>query len=375
MKKQVCTVLSVVCLIALAGCGTGSSSDSSGPGSLSNASMPAGPSESAGLSGAGAGDSSGSPVKNPMSGAGTAADPDGDAVSDSGADSPSDPSNDTFPNSGDSSVSDSGKDTVVWQLRIVDGAESGSLILAGPDAGQVYSLSAGSIPVYLDGEPADAASLQDGMMTDIVFDGMIMETYPGQFGAVQELRAYSQDKEQTPDGSSYFDLCGLYLQVLNDLWDRDPGLNSDVLHISLDLSQAPGNLTEGEKSAIAWIFAGQHGTDALTLSYEELVQQGYLTEASGSGDHKLYQWEDGILFTVTPVPSEGVMPCCLCGRFHPATASPQWKDADLCSLPVLEFNVDKWRSPLGAYYFTDCFLYWPEAGTWSGYEIGSELIS
>lgn len=347
MKNQICTIFSVLCLIALAGCGAGGSSASSDSGSLSDASISAGLSGPAGLSGSTA-----------PSGTGTV-----DTASSGGASA-----------AGAGSTADPGKETVVWKLRIVDGAESGSLILAGQNAGEVYSLSAKNVPVYLDGEPAEAASLQDGMMIDVAFDGMIMETYPSQFGAVYEIRANSPGTQPNTDGS-YFDLCGLYLQVLNDLWDKDPGLNSDVLHISLDLSQAPGNLTEGEKSAVAWIFAGQHGADAFTLSYEDLAAQGYLTETSGSSDHKLYQWEDGILFTVTPVQNEDVMPCCFCGRFHPATASAQWKDADLCSLPVLEFNVCKWRSPRGAYYFTNCFVYWPETGTWSEYEIGSEAIS
>lgn len=367
MKKQICTVLSVLCLIALAGCGAGGGTQTSSSSDISGGKDSAGSaSATGGLSAASGADSlSNDSMPAGLSGA------DGLPETDTGgsfASSGKDPAS-----SADSTL-DPGKDTVVWQLRIVDGAESGSLVLAGQNAGEVYSLSVNNIPVYLDGEPADAAALEDGMMIDVNFDGMIMETYPGQFGQVYEIHAYSRGTEQNP-GGTYFDLCGLYLQVLNDLWDKDPGLNENILHISLDLSQAPGNLTEGEKSALAWIFAGQHGANALTLSHEELVQQGYLSEVSGDGSNKLYQWEDGILFTVTPVCHEDMMPCCLCGCFHPATASAQWKDADLCSLPVLEFNVDKWRSPLGAYLFTDCFVYWPEAGTWSEYEVGSELIS
>jgi len=60
-------------------------------------------------------------------------------------------------------------------------------------------------------------------------------------------------KKQPHD--TYFDLCGLYLQVLENLWAEDPSLHTGVTTISVDLSQAPGDLTEAEKEAIAYVFA------------------------------------------------------------------------------------------------------------------------
>ena len=69
----------------------------------------------------------------------------------------------------------------------------------------------------------------------------------------------------------------------------------------MDLSQAPGSLTEAEKDAIAWSFAGQHGVEALTLTQEELAEEGYLTEVDTGAEYKVYQWEEGVLFSITPV--------------------------------------------------------------------------
>lgn len=346
--------LTALTIMALAGCGAGGGSRTSAPTEAADgkdagsaASEPAaGLSQSDAFSNAESDASS-----NAESGVSS------DNASASGKDASMASGKDTSVTSGKDASTVSGKDTstapdkdaVVWQLRIVDGALSGHLMLAGQGSGQVYSLSVNDIPVYLDGEPAAADALQDGMMIDVTFDGTVMETYPGQLGQVYDIHAYSQGTQQNPYGSC-FDLCGLYLQVLNDLWERDPGLNDDILHISLDLSQAPGDLTDGEKSAIAWIFAGQHGADALTLSYEELAQQGYLTEVAD----ELYQWEDGILFTIS---------------------CAQWEEGEIYSLRALKFNARKWRSPLGAYYFQDCLVIWPQSGTWGDYQIGSELIS
>ena len=247
------------------------------------------------------------------------------------------------------------KEADTMRYRIVDGAESGNLVLAGEGWGSVYTLSLGDDSKYricLDGQEADRAVLEDGMTVEIG-NAYIMETFPGQLGGELTIYAYSRGTKQNP-GGGYYDLCGLYLQVLNDLWERDKGLNSDIKYVSLDLSQAPGELTDGEKSAITWIFGGQHQVEALTMTQEELAEAGYLTEAVQGSQSKLYQWEDGVLFTIS---------------------AAQWEEGEMYSLPVIRFDANKWRSPRGAYFFSDCFAVWPEMGTWSDYEIGGEAIS
>ncbi len=251
----------------------------------------------------------------------------------------------------------------VTSLRIVDGAATGQLVLAGERESDVYTLDMKDIKVFLDGKKADASALEDGMMAEIVHSGWIQTTYPGTFSDVYEVRVYSLGSEKNP-GGSYYDVCGLYLQVLEDLWNADPGLNSEIQYISVDLTDAPGNLTDGEKAAIAWIFGGKHGVQALTLNSEELKEQGYFTEivytgtglpmSSDDNRPKAYLWEDGVLFTIT---------------------DNMGQDAVSYSLPVIKFNAWKWRTPLGAYWFSNCSAVWPQMGTWSSYNIEHEMIS
>ena len=255
------------------------------------------------------------------------------------------------------------KEQEITSLRIVDGAETGQLVLAGERASDVYTLDMQDIKVVLDGKKSDASALEDGMMAEIVHSGWIQTTYPGTFSDVYEVRVYSLGSEKNP-GGSYYDLCGLYLQVLEDLWNADAGLNNEIQYISVDLTDAPGNLTDGENAAIAWIFGGKHGVEALTLTSEELKEQGYYTEIvyTGTGlpmsadDNrpKAYMWDDGVLFTI--IDNMG-------------------QDAATYSLPVIKFNAWKWRTPLGAYFFSDCSAVWPQMGTWSSYNIEHEMIS
>lgn len=229
---------------------------------------------------------------------------------------------------------DGGGEAYSALFRIVDGAEDGSLTLTGLDGtlGDVYRLSSKQegVTITLDGAAADCTALEDGMPIRVTWDGSIMETFPARFSGVTAIEGWSLGSAENPAGG-YYDLYGLYLQVLDDLWEKDPTLNTEV--VALDLSQAPGELTDGEKSAIAWRFGETHGVDA------------YLSDEA----------EEGI--------------CRL------SILAPEADDQIVFSLPTLRFHAEKYAGPLAAYSFYNCTATWPELGTWTGYTVGGEMIS
>ena len=254
------------------------------------------------------------------------------------------------------------EEPTVLTCRVVDGAEDGNLLLAELDEGLyggtgVYRLNVKDVPVTLDGEAAEPSVLEDGMAVDVAFNGHVLESFPAQLGEVYSVSAWSRGRGRN-GGGTMFDLCGLYLQVLDDLWKKDPALNEDVSQIALDLSQAPGELTEGEKLALVHRFGELHGVEAFAATFEELKEQGYLTsEPLGNGAPEgaaFVRWEDGCLFSITP------------SEDH---------EGESYSLPTLFFNAEKWRSSLGAYGFYGCSAGWGQVSTWNGYQIGSEMIS
>ena len=233
----------------------------------------------------------------------------------------------------------------MWEMtcRIVDGAENGALMLAegedGPyDGTGIYAFAVGDTPVWIDGEEKTAADLTDGMLVTVTWNGMVAESYPGQLGTVYALSADSGDTD---------DRCGLYLQVLEDLWEVDPGLNTGLEELGVDFSGLT-DLTESEKSALAWVFGNAHGLMPITGTLEELWQAGYLTPmtepAEGQEDSvALYRWENGCLFSLSGSAEEG-------------------------------FTAQKWASGLGAYLFSDCTAVQDADGTWS-YTVGAEAIA
>ena len=252
-----------------------------------------------------------------------------------------------------------GEDTVV--CRVISVLEGGTLILAeeGNDAG-LYTVTPDDQRMTLDGadfDPAAPGAYQAlpggslaGTMVAVTFDGGVQESWPMGFSAVTALDFSTED---------FDDLGALYLQVLEDLWEVDSGLNENITELGVDLSQT--RLTGSEREAVAYAFGDAHGLMAMETTYGQLAEEGYLTPVSistpaGEGEEgpALYQWEDGCLFSIT----EGV-----------------WLDSPPDSPEeTLYFDAQKWRSPLGAYYFMDCSAA-SSGGHWDSYTVGSEAIS
>lgn len=228
--------------------------------------------------------------------------------------------------------------------RIADGAEEGSLLLAAQsgEGELLYRLTVGEgVAVTLDGEPAAPADLRDGMLVNIQFSGEVLESYPAQLTEVSALHALTDGQD---------DRCGLALQIFEDLWAEDSGLNSGpgdspdggLTYFGIEID--PALLPEpAERAAAAWRFAELHGVQPLTGSWQQLADEGYI-------DAEALYWEDGLFFSLTP--TEG---------------SAQREDA-------LFFTAEKWRSGLGAIFFTDCAAARDAAGRWQ-YETGGFAIA
>ena len=233
--------------------------------------------------------------------------------------------------------------------------ETGQLLLAKENGGpgEVYTLSLADTALTLDGapfdrsEPGDCQALPNqtlvGALVEVAYD-LVLETYPGQLAEVTAVNLRT-------DG--FDDRCALYLRVLNDLWDTDGALNSDIAMISVDLSQT--SLAESEQAAVAWAFGGEHGiSETLTLNYQELAAEGYLS-GTEPGAESLPHWEDGCLFTIT----------------EQETGDNELNGAR----NTVTFDAQKWRSALGAYFFADCTAEQALDGHWGDYTVGSEAIS
>ena len=274
-------------------------------------------------------------------------------------------------------------------IRSQDGAAPLLLAKESGGPGDVYTLSPTTVEPTLDGRSTAAMDLvyTPGTLLEITY-GSVLETYPGQLAEVTAVNIRS-------DG--FDDRCALYLRVLNDLWAVDEGLNSDITMLSVDLSQT--GLSDSEQAAVAWVFGGEHGiSETMTKSYEELAAEGYLSDTAPEVDG-IPHWKDGCLFTITEQNGQDIIPAITGADPLPRTEE---ESSAACQLPPAEagqgqsdfcqpvkteggepdalqntvtFNAQKWRSALGAYFFTDCTASRDVQGHWGDYTVGAAAIS
>lgn len=273
-------------------------------------------------------------------------------------------------NGGADSLSTAEPEEASVECRVISVLEDGTLVLAeqGNDAG-LYTVTPAEQALTLDGaafDPAAPGAYQAlpggslaGTTVTVTFDGGIQESWPMGFSSVTALDFSTED---------FDDLGALYLQVLEDLWNVDSGLNENITELGVDLSRT--RLSGSEREAVAYAFGAAHGLMAMETTYDQLAAEGYLTpvslgEPAGEDEEKpeLYQWENGCLFSITETDDPVVFSL---PNMGPGDQMPDYDG--------VSFDAGKWRSPLGAYYFTGCTAA-GSGGHWSSYTVGSEIIS
>lgn len=181
-----------------------------------------------------------------------------------------------------------------------------------------------------DGAVLSAADLRPGMIVDVTWGGMVAESWPCQIH-VDKVQVVKQGD----------DLVGLCRQVITDLWAEDSGLNGGAEILGFDFSTLT-NLADCERTALEYLVSCDVGLGLqyVTGTWEELCEQGYI-------DRENLYWENGVFLSIT-LEEEGS------GTFR--------------------FEAEKWRSGLGAIFFTDCTAKRGCDGKWS-YEIGGFAIA
>ena len=201
-----------------------------------------------------------------------------------------------------------------------------TLLLSTNDPTGLYILTLDGLDLI----DCNESDVRPGVEVAIEYSGVTMETYPARLGDPTSLRI---------TGGKINNICEMYVDIIEELWTTDPGLNGQICAIEI----LDDTLSEVQKNAIVYEFTNRIGpeTHVMRSSYDELVEQGYINE------EYLY-FEDGALITITT-------------------------DKGSNSGKKFSFNANKWASGTGAIFFTDCKAEIKD-GIWS-YELGSFAIS
>ena len=173
--------------------------------------------------------------------------------------------------------------------------------------------------------------LRPGELMVLDFDGDLEDTLPARLGNVSGVAVMEDSRDL---------LFQLYLNALDDLWNKDPALHDGVTQIGFDLAST--RLAPSERAALAMVFAQDHGVPETVFgTWQELADAGVI-------DGEELVWDDGVLLSIQEKNDEP-------GK-------------------VL-FDAEIWRSGLGAYLFCDCESKQLIGGDWEPYTVGSEAIS
>lgn len=205
-----------------------------------------------------------------------------------------------------------------------------SLLMIPEEGGELITLSPRGLALEdQQGQTMEPDQLQPGMCVQVTFDGSVLEIYPCQLSGASAIQVTG----------TFLNLVPFYLDRLDELYQEDAALNSEIEKIALDLSEL-GNVSEQEKEALRYLVESRYGIETFFSSFQELCDQGEIDR-----EHPYY-YEKGIILQLS---------------------SQQETEDDFV------LSGRKWRSGLGAIGYTDAQVQWKN-GEWT-FQEGAWFIS
>jgi uncharacterized protein YceK len=216
---------------------------------------------------------------------------------------------------GDSNNQDGNEDNnededskVTFKAEVI---EAGDSLLVTPDkeSNEFKSsdkISVGITELILKGLKGEDITLQDlkpGDILEITYNGVIMESYPAQIRS-SDIKVVGHNN-----------LIDGYLAMIDDIWNEDSGLNSEIEMITVDTTGWI-DLTDIEKEIILASMKEAYGFEITVGTFDELADQGII-------DKENLYFENGVHIVISDI------------SYHEKSEK-------------ITYSVSKWRSGLGA---------------------------
>ena len=155
----------------------------------------------------------------------------------------------------------------------------------------------------VEGEEISVNDLRVGDLVDIIYNGVIMESYPAQISC---YRIQVKEESLLKNG---------YMALIDDIYQDDAALNSDISILAIDTAEMT-NITENEKQRLFIKLQDIYDLEVVEGTFDELVEKGLIDKAN------LF-FEKGVLIKIKkPIYDE--------------------------KKKRLKCGIEKWRSGLGA---------------------------
>ncbi len=175
------------------------------------------------------------------------------------------------------------EEVYTFQAEVLDADVS---LLVAPDKDSNEARSSDKISVSIasenlknaNGDTITMEEVRSGDIVQITYQGVILESYPAQITA------------DSIEVTGHNDLIDGYLALIDNIYQVDSGLNSEIEMIALDTTGWTG-LTEIEKEMIFSLVQDAYGFETKEGTFDELAEQGLIDK------DQLY-FEKGILIKI-----------------------------------------------------------------------------
>ena len=175
---------------------------------------------------------------------------------------------------------------VTFQAEVI---QAGDDLLVTPDKESNEFKSSDKISVGItelilkgqNGEDITQQDLKPGDLLNITYNGMIAESYPAQIQA-SDIQVVGHNN-----------LIDGYLAMIDNIWNEDSGLNSDIEMITVDTTGWV-NLSDIEKEIILAGMKTAYGFEITVGTFDELADQGIIDK------EKLY-FENGVHIVLSDI--------------------------------------------------------------------------
>jgi hypothetical protein len=217
-------------------------------------------------------------------------------------------------NTGNTNNQNSGVDNQEEDSKVTFQAEvikAGDSLLITPDKESNEFKSSDKISVGvtelilkgMNGEDITLQELKPGDILEITYNGMILESYPAQIQA-SDIKVIGHNN-----------LIDGYLAIIDDIWNEDSGLNSEIEMITVDTTEWT-NLTDIEKEIILTGMKDAYGFEITVGTFDELADQGII-------DKENLYFENGVHIVISDMKYDE-------------------------KAEKITYSISKWRSGLGA---------------------------
>lgn len=120
----------------------------------------------------------------------------------------------------------------------------------------------------------DGLEVKPGDILAVTHDGIVLESFPVQFGSVRKVEKLREEPDQV----------GLICRQFTSRAEADPALTEGSVELGVDIRNAD-NLREIEKRAVLWKLESQEFT-IIEGTFDELKEQGYILPVLAWKDNK-----------------------------------------------------------------------------------------